>query len=350
MNNKTNTISNQLMRILCSVTIGFFISFSIYAQQGAGAYMDQVGANYNQISKDTWSYIKQASKGKNARKIEKRRMELTNSLKYAKDQAQRLKPYEGDAAYRDAVVQYLSLCYFSINNDYKKLVDMEAIAEESYDDMEAYLLTKERIELKMDSAKNALDFEVEAFAKRNNVRLIEKESKLSEKIGNANEVTAYYNKVFLIYYKSAWYEQEMVKAISEKRISEVEQFRQVLEINSKEGMAQLKAMAPFRNDPDLKDAGYSMLEFYYGEAVRYMPEQVAFFVKSDKMNTLQKNIESKKRKDLTQQEIDEYNKAVKDYNNSIGEYNKTNDYLNKYRTLRREKFDKAIDNLYSRHI
>lgn len=350
MNNKTRIYSITHVRILLSMIISSFLVSGAIAQDSPVAYMEKVGENYKQISKDTWSYIKQASKGKNARKIEKRRMELAGSLKYARQQASKLKAYEGDPALRDAVVQYLSISYYSLNNDYKKLVDMEAIAEESYDDMEAYLLTKERLGLKMDSARNALEFEVEAFAKRNNINLVDRETRLGEKIGNANEVHAYNNRVYLIFYESSWYEQEMIKAMSEERISEVEQFRQVLEINSKEGMEELKEMEPFRNDPELKDACYSMLEFYYGEAVRYMPNQVSFFVKTDKMKTMQKNIESKKRKDLTNQEIDDYNQAIKDYNDAIGEYNKTNEYLNKYREIRLNKFNKATENLYSKHI
>jgi hypothetical protein len=46
-------------------------------------------------------------------------------------------PWKGDRSFRDTTVAYLKLLYIVFNEDYGKIVNMEEIAEQSYDAMEA---------------------------------------------------------------------------------------------------------------------------------------------------------------------------------------------------------------------
>jgi hypothetical protein len=331
--------------------LSLIFSMTLFGQDSPVDHMNQLYENYEQISKDTWDYIRQASRGKNANKIEKRRNELATTLRTSKYEANKVSTYKGDASLKIAVVNYLNLSYLVINDNYKKIVNMESIAEESYDAMEAYLLTKERVNDKMDSAFSVLQTAIDSFAATHNVTINESDnSRISKKLKNASRVNKYDNKVYLLFFKSSFYDEQMITAQNEGKIGDIEQYRQTLEITSKEGMDLLKEISGFEGDNSLKDACFKMLEFYYGEAVRYTPKQVDFYQKKDKMEVSLKNYQSKNKKSLTQKDVDEYNNAVNEYNEAIKSFNETNDYLNKYRTLRLDNFNKVRDDFFNKYL
>lgn len=334
--------------LLTLVLVG--LNLKTNAQDSPVEYMSKLGENYKQISKDTWDYIKQASRGKNAGKIEKRRVELTNTLRSAERNARQIKSYEGDISLRDAVVNYLHFSYLILNNDFQKIVDLERIAEESYDDMEAYLNAKEVVNFKMDSISDVLNNSEESFAKENKINLVQSETKLSRKLNNAASINKYYNKIYLVYFKSSWYEQEMIKAQTSGKISDIEQFRQALETSSTEGLEELKTIGLFRGDRKLKDACHFMLTFYISEAQKYMPSQVNFFVKSEKVESTVKSFESKNKKSLTQEDVDNYNMVINEYNAEIARFNKTNEFLNKERSKKFNEFNKSIKEFYNQYM
>ncbi|MEO9965755.1 MAG: hypothetical protein ABJF11_08205 [Reichenbachiella sp.] len=326
------------------------INFDSTAQESPVEYMSRLGENYKQISKDTWDYMKQASRGRNAGKIEKRRMELASTLKSAEYRASQMKAYKGDHSLRNSVKTYLHYSYLIINSDYKNIVDLEQIAEQSYDDMEAYLMAKEAVDIKMDTIYQAMKSSEEAFAIKHNINLVESESRLSRKLTNISSLNKYYNKIYLIYFKSSWYEKKMVEALSTGKVSDIEQYRLSLELTSKEGKEELKAVGLYRGDRKLKDACHFMLDFYQNEASKYMPGQVDFYVKGEKMQATAKSFESKDQKSLTQKDVDEYNNSINEYNASIESFNKTNDYLNKERQKKFEAFNKSISAFFSQYM
>ena len=321
-----------------------------FGQDDPGAYLDKLGRSYAQINKDTWEYIKQASKGKSANKTEKRRNELVNTLRTAKAQVVKTKPYQGDASMRDAVVNQLNMSINVMNNDFKKIVNLERIAEESYDDMEAYLLTKARVNAKMDSVFSQLKAAEKEFANKHGIKLIEDDSKLSKKLKNASEVNDYYNQLYLLFFKSYWYESKLVEAVGTGKVSDIEQYRQSLASVSQEGLQALRSIKAFRGEGNLKQACQQILNFYRNEANVHIPKQVDFFVKKDKMETISKNYAAKKKKSLTQDDVSKYNQAVADYNQQIGVFNKTNDLLNNNRSKYLNNWNKASNSFNNKFL
>lgn len=336
-------LSSSLLILLCA------LSFQIHAQD-AGSYMKVIGDAYEEINKDTWDYIRLVSKGRNAKRIEKRRIELLQTLKGASYEVKKLPAFEGDPTYRNAVSAYLKLSIHSLNNDYKHIVDMEDIAEQSYDLMEAYILTKEKVNRRMDSALTVLRKSQEEFAQTNNIRLVDNESRVGKKLKNTNAVLSYHNKIYLLFYKSYWYESQMLQAMNDRNLSQMEQFRQTLELTAAEARDSLKKIKAFANDRSLIEACDKLQHFFYGEAVRYMPDQIAFFLKEDEMKKMQSKMETTKKKDLTQQDVDNYNLAVKSYNEAIAGFNQTNDYLNTHRQSITENWNNATEKFYNEHL
>ena len=65
----------KILFVLCAL-----LSTSAMAQSGASQHMQRLSEGYQQIKKDTWDYIRKSSRGRNAGKTEKRRLELITTL------------------------------------------------------------------------------------------------------------------------------------------------------------------------------------------------------------------------------------------------------------------------------
>lgn len=335
---------------LILIFVLFVLTSPVFSQETPVEYMNKMGEQYRQVSKDTWDYTRQAARGRSAGKTEKRRKELIATLQTARNHVGRLPGYNGETDLRDAARNYLDLSQKVLSNDFQRVVDMEKIAEQSYDLMEAYLLTMEQVSSRMDSAFQLLRDAEQAFAGRHNVKLVSNESKLSQRLSNASEVNTYHNKVYLIFFKSFWYEQQMIAAMESGKVSDIEQHRQTLETVTREGQETLKSTGAFRGYQSLRIACDQVLTFFLDEATRQMPAQIDFHVQSDRMNTLAENFKSKNQQNRTKQEVDEYNKQVDDFNKAVIRYNQTNTTLNNTRNKTLSAFEKARDDFFSKFL
>ena len=135
-------------------------------------YMDFIGNEFRNIQENTWDYTKSVAHGKSARKVEKRRKEVLESNKEALKKIGKLAPFGGSTAFRDSAISFLNTNYAVLNEDYAKLVDMEEVAEQSYDLMEAYMLAKEKANEKLSQAGDMVDAEYSKFAAANKINLI----------------------------------------------------------------------------------------------------------------------------------------------------------------------------------
>jgi uncharacterized protein (UPF0305 family) len=170
--------------------------------QDALKYIEEVSTNQKDISKKYMSYISAASHGKSARKVEKRRVSLISTVLDAKKEAQKLPPFKGEKILKDGLVEYLGIVYNILNEDYDKIVNMEDIAEQSYDAMEAYFMAQDLAGKKQDQAFKKYTVAYETFAKKNNITLIDKETELDGKLKVAGQVNDYYHKLYLIFFKA----------------------------------------------------------------------------------------------------------------------------------------------------
>ena len=152
-----------------------FCFSSVIAQSldNAGGYMDYIGKAEEELAKKYISYMSAASHGGRLRKVEKRRNELLNSIYETRIQINSMPTYKGDKLLRDASVVYLKLLYSVFNEDYGKIVNMEEIAEQSYDNMEAYILVQEKANEKLKDAYQSRTAIGNEFAKKYNISIID---------------------------------------------------------------------------------------------------------------------------------------------------------------------------------
>lgn len=338
--------------ILSFLPFFLFLIFpnSLEAQSyaNAGQYLGFMNDQHRQIMKDALSYTSAVAHGKSARKVDSRRVTLLQTVKDAQKKVGAMPAWETDKSLRDSTTAFFKITYHVLNDDYGKIVDLEEVAEQSYDAMEAYLLAKKLADEKLDEANERLEKTVEKFAADHNVNLLASEDKLSKKAKQASRVNEYYNEVYLIFFKSFKQEAYLLEALATKNINSIEQNKNSLSRLSDEGLAKLKTIQAFDGDPSLTVTCRDLLTFYKKEADK-IPVATDYFMKEENFNKVKTAFESKKEKDRTQKDVDEYNKAVNDMNTAVNKYNDSMNVLNNDRGNMINKWNKTVSNFLDKH-
>ncbi|RYD73908.1 MAG: hypothetical protein EOP53_19260, partial [Sphingobacteriales bacterium] len=232
-----------------------------------GEYMSFIGKQHENISKKYMAYASASAHGKKARKVENIRQKLLNEVQEARMNISSMPSYKGDKSYRDTSVSFMKLYYNILNDDYNKVLNLEEIAENSYDEMEALLNVKEAIDQKLEDGNNRTKESQKTFAKAYNVNLVEGEATaLSEKLKKVHELNKYYNEVYLVFFKPYVQEQSLVEAMGKNNITGIEQSKNALKKYAEEGMEKLKTIKSFEGDNSVTSACKSLLQFYIKES------------------------------------------------------------------------------------
>jgi hypothetical protein len=343
------------MQFISRYFLAFFLviglqSLSAQNTQAALDYMGNVNEHLGDIKGETWRYLKAATQGKSARRVENKRQQLISELQDVESKINKTSAFKGDVSLRKEVLNYLGLTITVIKGDFDKILDMEEIAERSYNDMEAFLLAKDLANAKLDSAFEIFSKAQNEFAEKNNITLVEGEqSKRDEKIAKASEALKYYNEIYLITFKATVQEAYVLNALNRNDLISLEQGTNALDFAAKEGLEKLQTAEKFGSDPKLILAAQQLLEFYRLEASRDFPKMVDFYLKKDKFDKLATMMETKKQKDLTQEEIDAYNQAVNDYNKMIPQFNTLTERSNEKREQILERWSKRVEEFFEIH-
>ncbi len=333
----------------------FLLVFNSFAPQASGQtfasggeYMNFIATQYRQITNDFLSYTSAVAHGKNARKIEARRKGLLTTVTEARRNIAKMPAYKTDKSLRDSVNAFLKISYNILNEDYGKIVNLEEVAEQSYDGMEAYFLAQELADKKLKEANARLNLTEKAFAAKHEVNLIEQEDDLSKKIQKANQVGEYNRKVYLVFFKSFKQEAYLLDAMQKKDLNAIEQNRNSLAKVSEEGLTKLNSMKPFLDDASLLNSCRQVLAFHKEEATK-IPALADFYIKETNFNKVKKSFDTLKPADRTQEDVDEYNKAISDMNAASMAFNKTNAALTTNRNKVTEGYNKTSQAFIAKH-
>lgn len=314
----------------------------------AGEYMGFIGKQHQTIAKRFLAYNSASSHGKKEKKIETLKSKLLDEIQDSRMNISGMPAYKNDKSYRDSAVSFMKLYFSALNEDYSKIVNMEEIAEQSYDLMEAYMTAKEMVDKKMDDASAALSIEEKKFAEAHNVKLISSSDEIQDMMKKVNETGSYYSPVYLIFFKSFKQEAYLLEAIGKKNINGMEQNRNSLLQFSNEGLAKLAGMASFHGDNSLVLNCKKLLEFYVKEAQDKVPAISDYFLKQEAFEKLNKEFE--RNPDHTKDEVNNYNKAVKEVNNAVNTYNSTTNTLNQNRDNLINGWNNAVDGFFDNHM
>lgn len=333
-----------LILATCLITMG------VSAQANAVEHMRALSQREELLSSDYMSYMSEVAHGGRARKMEKRRNELIATVRGSIREAEKLAPFEGDASLRDAYKTYWTVLLSVFMEEYHKIVDMEEVAEQSYDAMESYLLIQEKAGEKLDDAYRKVALAYKVFAASHNVKLVEGEqSKLSQKLEQAGNVNKYYNQLYLIYFKSTVQEGMMVMALNQSDINAIEQGRSSITRFATEGLSRLDTTKAFQGDGSVIATCRKVLTFQKSEAEQFSAI-TNFLIRNEEFARIKKTFDTKPANKRTQTDLDQYNNAVKELNTAVNDYNKVNDQLNKDRTKMHEQWDNTSKRFFDSHV
>jgi hypothetical protein len=335
--------------LLIVATFLLYLSATAQTYENAGQYMDHISKANQALSEKYLVYMSGMSHGKSARKVDKRRQELLQAISDTRFDIMGMPPFKGDRTLKDTTVAYLKILDNIFNEDYGKIVNMEEIAEQSYDMMEAYMLAKDKANEKLNEAmKKQYDTQVR-FAEKNNIKLIAGESEISAKMKTSDGVMKHYNETYLVFFKGYKQESYVMDAVNKKNIISIEQNVSTLKKFAEEGLDKLKDLKGYNNDPSLIVACRNLMLFYKAEAEK-ASATTDFFLKEENFAKLKKQFETKPASKRTQQDIDQFNKGVNDINAAVNNYNATNTEMNKQRSNAVNDWDKAVKKYMDNYI
>jgi len=324
---------NANHRILALFLIGIaLIRVSAAAQDldNPGNYITAVGKARGDMDTKYMQYISAAAHGRRARKVEKLRQEVLDNITQSRYKTTDLPFYKGDNSLRQAAIAYIQVCYSVFSEDYKKIVNIEEVAEQSVDEMQAYLLLQDKVSEKLQEASNNLDKATDDFAAKYHVTLTKEASPLGEKMESAGRLNKHINAVYITFFKCNYEDQQMVKAMNDKKLNDMEQARNALSGFAHEGLKALDTVKPYEGDASLIASCRKALQFYQTAADKDIPGLTDFYVKQEEFDKLKKNFDAKG-SGRTKEDVDVYNKAVIDINASAKGFNQTNQKVNTQR-------------------
>lgn len=341
-------------RFLYFLKIFFILGVSFHAKaqtsNEAAAYLNKISTQYENIRKEMWDYTSSIAHSRSARKIEKNRIILLKTIDIAINEVKGMSSFNNEYSLRDSVVSFLMLNFNVLNNDFGKIMDMEEIAEQSYDLMEAFLLAQEKANEKLETASERIDIQYLAFANKYNVTIIESTDKISQKLKVASEALKYFNQVYLLFFKAYKQEYYLLDALQRNDINSIEQNRNALFSISEEGIGKLASIGYFKSDNTINSSCKKLLTFYKDEASIKIPVIADFLQTTIDYNKMVTLYESKDRMLLTNDEINKYNDAVNKYKKGINRFNTINNTLNTYRKTNISNWNNSVNSFMARHI
>ncbi|MDI9364054.1 MAG: hypothetical protein QM541_03815 [Flavobacterium sp.] len=335
------------------VAIVLVSSLQTFAQnaEGAGAYMSSITNAQGEMNKKYMAYVSAAAHGKRLRKVEKLRQAAIESIQQSKYNTIGLPLFKGDNSLRQKSIDYINFCYKIFNDDYAHIVNMEEIAEQSFDEMQAYLLLQEKTGEKLQEANDNINKAYKEFAAKYNVQLVEGEkSELSQKMEVASKLTHYYNQVYLVFFKCNWQDGKLTEALNAKKMNDAEQSRNALIKYATEGLAALDTMKSFMGDPSLAVACKQALQFYKKNAEIELPKQLDFYLKQENFDKMKKAFEAKAPADRKKEDVDAYNKGVKDINAAVNAFNQSINTTNNNRTQVLQNWENTQKSFFDTHM
>ncbi len=331
-----------------SVTL-FCLQFTVTAQDydNAVEYLNAISRQRENISKKFMAYVSASAHGKREKKVEALRAKLLDEVQEAKMNIGGLPSFKGDKGYRDSTVVFLKLYYNVLNEDYGKIVNMEEIAEQSYDAMEAYMIAQELVNKKLDEGNEKMRLATEVFAAKNNITLTKSSTELGEKMKQVHEVNAYHSPLYLIFFKAYKQEGYLIEAVSKNNITGIEQNKSSLLRYAQEGLEKLKSIKPFQGDASLQNACKRVMNFYVKEVNESMNTISEFYLIKERFATIKKEFE--KKSSPSQAEVDAYNKTVKEMNTASNAFNNTSQSLNNERNDVLNEWNKAVKVFFDEH-
>jgi hypothetical protein len=312
-------------------------------------YYRKLTAPLTDLKKANFDYMQSITKMRRARAVERKRQELLKVIQENRDFFKNSGPFQGDSTLKSELIRYLDLVYIVLKQDFDKILDMEDIAAQSYDQAEAHQLALDLAVGKMRASFDVLKKADNDFFKKYRIAIKDEKDELVLKMEKANKAIDYFNDIHRIFYKANKEEFYAKEAIEHKDVAGLEQHAMTLVSFSEEGLKQLKEKKGYEGDDELILDATKLLEFYRNEGLVTCQANVDFNLKSDNVMDAGKKFRSIKEGDRKKEDVDRYNEAVNSYNKAVKEINKINKDSYKTHNKLLKLWNKQTEKFFKKH-
>lgn len=296
-----------------------------------------------------YNYTRVITKSRRVRSIEKNRQELLKIIQKNQAHVETSPLFHNDSTLRAELIRYLDLLFLVMKRDLDKILDMEDIEAQAYDEDEAHQVALDMAFAKLDTCRMMLAKADGVFFNMYNIKADTTKDKISEKIDRANNAIAYYNPVYKIFYKSNKQYSSASQALGKKDLAVLQQHTGTLQKFVSEGIEDLKQFKGYENDDELIRIVQKFLDFYKSESSVTFPSNIDFFLQVEAFHNAAKKYESIKQEKRTQKDVDEYNREVKMYNDAVNKINQMNNASYKKHSDLLKEWRKAADRFFDTH-
>ncbi len=319
------------MKFLKHIILIFLLTFCIpnssYAQSNSFKYTKNIQSILNESKKEVFQYLKVIVKGRNLKKVESKREKLIDKIDSEHEKFQKIV----DSKLKQEGLKYLSTLKIVLTDDYEKIMDIEEIAEQSYDNMEAYFTMQEKANEKLDQAWDNFDTAFHRYARSNNIKIVEGElDKKSQKIRKMSETLKYSNHIYLIYLKCHYQEKKLLQSIEKEDINAMTQNMDAQKTLLKNSIEKVLALKPYDHDSRMIHATKYLFKFYKDEVEKDFMAIQDFFILKSKYNAAKKNHESLKESERASNLA--FEKISQEFSLGIIKYNETVKRVNQERS------------------
>jgi hypothetical protein len=301
------------------------------------------------LKQANYSYLQAVTRIRRARTVEKKRQELLAGIQTNKEKFKMVGTFYKDSTLRSELIRYLDLVYIVLKEDFDKILDMEDIKAQAYDEDEAHQLAVDMAFEKLTKCHEFLTKTEDQFFEKYKVPVNKEKDELTLKIEKANRALSYYDTIYRIFLKVNRENAYAKQTIDRKDIASLEQHAMTLVSLSEAGLEKLKQKMGLDGDNELILAAIKLLEYYKHEGLETCPANVEFLMKGDNFLQANKKYNSIREDDRTQEDINRYNDAVKLYNKAAKEINKLNSASFKMDKELIEFWNKQMDLFFERH-
>ncbi len=338
----------KMKLMLCTLLLA---AMEVHAQPApnAATNLEKINEQMVFLNQKYISYVSELAHGK-AKKAEKKHADYLNQISNFRYALIEIPYYNGDKSLHEGVKKYLKLVETIQREDYSKIVNMEEIAEQSYDAMEAYILFKSKIDEKMNQAEEEYDKVVADYCSRNSIILTEAEvTEQSNKMEMIGKVSDYQDEVYLIFFKASIHDEQLVEAMDKNNLTAVEQIKGSLLKYSLEGLGRLDTLRSFKGDGSLKNSCKRALEFFKRESAM-VDVYADYMLKKEDFEAIKKNFERNPKAKSDKAEVDKYNAAVAELNKASDKFNKTVQDMNRGRSEAINDWNNTVNRFLDTHI
>ena len=344
-----NIIKQTLLTFL--VTCSFFTSpCTAQDLNDPTNYMNALSAGQVEMNQTYMAYMSAAAHSTRAKKIDNMRQKALESIISAKYAVTGVPKFKGDNSLRQSSLDYIKLIYNVFNEDYAKIVNLGEIAEQSFDDMQAMLLTMELTDEKINEAAENLSKAEKEFAAKYNVKIDETANEFDGKLGAASKLNHYKNQVYLLFFKCNWQDGKITEALNNKNLTNIEQSRNALISYANEGLKSLDTMKHFEGDAALAVSCRQALTGYRSMAEKDLPKMIEFYLKAENFAKLKKTFDQNNNGNLSKEEIKAFNKSVDEMNAASNAFNQTNSNTNTTRKRIVDNWNSANKDYLDAHM